>query len=255
MKDPVVIVGMGEMGGVFARAFLTAGHPVYPVVRETPMAELAAEIPEPAVVMITVGEDDLAGVLAELPQPWRSRVGLIQNELLPRDWEAHDIEDPTVAAVWFEKKPGTPVTVIIPTPVAGPAGGLVAGALGAIGVEATTIPGDELIDALVAKNLYILTANIGGLRSRGTVSDLWQQHHGLAAAVAGEVLDVQEYLVGAPVDRERALGTMEEAIAAEPGHGATGRSAPRRLERALAHATAAGLDVPTMTTIANEAAG
>ena len=35
MNEPIVLVGIGEMGGVFARAFLRAGHPVYPVNRST----------------------------------------------------------------------------------------------------------------------------------------------------------------------------------------------------------------------------
>ncbi|MFP5339503.1 MAG: hypothetical protein ACLGIW_13590, partial [Gammaproteobacteria bacterium] len=38
---------------------------------------------------------------------WRPRVALIQNELLPRDWEKYRYEHPTVISVWFEKKQGT----------------------------------------------------------------------------------------------------------------------------------------------------
>jgi len=33
MNPPIVIIGIGELGGVFARAFLYAGYPVYPVTR------------------------------------------------------------------------------------------------------------------------------------------------------------------------------------------------------------------------------
>ena len=39
MKSPVVLIGIGEMGGVFARGFLRAGYPVYPVTRQTDLAE------------------------------------------------------------------------------------------------------------------------------------------------------------------------------------------------------------------------
>ena len=35
MKSPVVLIGIGEMGAVFARGFLRAGYPVYPVTRQT----------------------------------------------------------------------------------------------------------------------------------------------------------------------------------------------------------------------------
>ncbi len=34
MNAPVVLIGVGEMGGVFARGLLRLGHPVYPVPRE-----------------------------------------------------------------------------------------------------------------------------------------------------------------------------------------------------------------------------
>jgi len=85
MEQRVVIVGMGEMGGVFARAFLGAGHPVFPVTRGQSLTDAAAIVPDPALALITVGEDDLDGVLTSLPGVWRSRFGLIQNELLPRD--------------------------------------------------------------------------------------------------------------------------------------------------------------------------
>jgi hypothetical protein len=177
---------------------------------------------------------------------------LIQNELLPRDWAEHGIERPTVASVWFEKKPGKPVKVIIPTPVAGPNAELVVDALAAIDIAASAISDAGLIDALVAKNLYILTANIAGLRTGGTVSELWSEHRKLAEPVAAEVLDIQEYLVGAPIDGESAVAGMVAAIEADPDHGATGRSAPSRLERARRHAAAAGINTPTLDAVARE---
>jgi ketopantoate reductase len=252
MKAPIVVVGLGEMGGVFARGFLSNGHPVFPVRRHDTAADLAVEVPDPALVLITVGENDLGEVLAHLPEAWRSRTGMIQNELLPRDWAEHGIEKPTVASVWFEKKPGKPVKVIIPTPVAGPNATLIVDALAAIDLPASAIADADLIDALVAKNLYILTANIAGLRTGGTVSELWSEHRELGEAVAAEVLDIQEHLVGAPLDGERAMAAMVTAIQADPDHGATGRSASSRLERARRHAAAAGIDTPTLDAIARE---
>lgn len=252
MKAPIVVVGLGEMGGVFARGFLSNGHPVFPVLRHDATVDLVDEVSDPALVLITVGEEDLGEVLARLPQAWRSRIGMIQNELLPRDWAKRGIERPTVASVWFEKKPGKPVKVIIPTPVAGPGADLVVDALAAIGIPASAISSADLIDALVAKNLYILTANIAGLRTGGTVSELWSEHRELADGVAAEVLDIQEYLVGAPIDGEGAVAAMVTAIEADPDHAATGRSAPSRLERARRHAAAAGIDTPTLDAIARE---
>jgi hypothetical protein len=253
MKQPVTLIGVGEMGAVFSHALLRSGHPVFPILRSTPPADAARVVPEPVLALVTVGEDDLHTSLDQMPDGWRSRVGLIQNELLPRDWERHAITSPTVAVVWFEKKPGRATKVLIPTPVAGPEAGLLVGALTSIGIPAERISDDALVDALVAKNLYILTANITGLSVGGTVSGLWNQHRPLASAVALEILDIQDWLVGTPVDRDRAINGMVRAIDGDPEHGTTGRSAPRRLERAIGHARSAGIETPTLIEIAHEA--
>ena len=253
MNDSIALVGVGEMGAVFAHALLRTGHPVFPVLRSTPMAPAVERAPNPGLTLVTVAEDDLHPVLENLPAEWCSSVGLIQNELLPRDWIRHGIEDPTVAVVWFEKKPGRTTRVLVPTPVAGPWAGEVVAALTAIDIPAVHIPDDELIHALVAKNLYILTANIGGLRTQGTVTDLWNGHREFASAVASEVLDIQDWLVGEPVDRDRAVEGMVAAIDGDPEHGTTGRSAPRRLERAIEHARTAGIETPMLRTIGREA--
>lgn len=253
MNDSLTLVGVGEMGAVFAHALLRTGHPIFPVLRSTPMAAAVERAPNPGLTLVTVAEDDLHPVLENLPAEWRSSVGLIQNELLPRDWIRHGIEDPTVAVVWFEKKPGRTTRVLVPTPVAGPWAGEVVEALTAIDIPAEHIPDDELIHALVAKNLYILTANIGGLRTQGTVTDLWNGHREFASAVASEVLDIQDWLVGEPVDRDRAVEGMVAAIDGDPEHGTTGRSAPRRLERAIEQARTAGIETPMLRTIGREA--
>ncbi len=253
MNDSITLVGVGEMGAVFAHALLRTGHPISPVLRSTPLSTAVERDPNPGLTLVTVAEDDLHPVLESLPPEWRSNVGLIQNELLPRDWIRHGIEAPTVAVVWFEKKPGRTTRVLVPTPVAGPWSCEVVEALTAIDIPAEQIPDDDLIHALVAKNLYILTANIGGLRTQGTVTDLWNGHRDFAATIASEILDIQDWLVGEPVDRDRAVEGMVAAIDGDPGHGTTGRSAPRRLERAIVHARTAGIETPMLIAIGREA--
>ena len=252
----VVLVGVGEMGGVFARGLLRSGHPVQPILRANSLAAAATELPEPSLVLITVAEADLADVLASLPTTWTGRIGLLQNELLPRDWLAAGIDDPTVAVVWFEKKPGREFKVIIPTPIGGPSAATLVSALKALGIPAFDVGEPQRLEfELVRKNLYILTANIAGLMTAGTVMELWEEHRALAEEVAGEVLDVQEWLTNRSFDREALVTGMVEAFAADPTHQATGRSAPARLARALEHASTAGLSVPTLESIRSKTAG
>ncbi len=257
MKDPVVIIGMGEMAGVFARGFLRLGHPVFPVTRETSLSTMAGELPTPALVLIAVGENDLHPVLEQLPSLWRERIALLQNELLPRDWRSHDLVSPTVISVWFEKKKGQDFKVLIPSPVYGPQAQMIANALNAINIPCDVLDkAEDLEYELVRKNVYILTTNIAGLEVGGNVSELWKGHEQLARDVANDVMDIQAHLTRASdVDRERLIKGMLEAFDGDPQHGCMGRSAPARLARALEIADQANLEVKTLRAISEKNAG
>jgi hypothetical protein len=253
MNAPVVLIGVGEMGGVFARGLLRLGHPVYPVTRATPMAKVAAVVPKPALALVAVAEADLQSVLRDLPDTWRDRAGLLQNELLPGDWPT--LADPTVISVWFEKKKGQDAKVLIPSPVFGPRAELLADALSVIDIPARLLASPEqLLFELVVKNLYILTTNIAGLRVGGTVGELWDVHRDFATAVAEDVIVLQEALTGRRFDRRALVEAMLEAFRGDPDHRCMGRSAPARLERALAHARTHGVQVPVLEEIARERA-
>lgn len=253
MKKPIVIIGIGEMGELFAHGFLKLGHPVYPILRGTDIASAASEIPEPELVLVAVGESALHPVLESLPAPWRGRLALLQNELLPRDWQRHGIENPTIVVVWFDKKKGRPFTAPLPSPVCGPQAGLVVQALDTLKVPCHEIPAGELTYELVKKALYLLTVNIAGLKIRqgDTVSDLWNYHRELAEAVANEILDVQEWLTQSKLPRAQLMMGMLEGFGGDPNHICVGRSAPERLRRVLALAQEAGIRTPTLQEIAD----
>ena len=251
MKDPIIVIGIGEMAGVFTRGFLRQGHPVYPVTRDMDMEKLAPSMPDAALVLVAVGEKDLHPTLEQIPTQWRDRLGLLQNELLPRDWAQHGIENPTVIAVWFEKKKGQDYKVLIPSPAYGPQAKLLEDSLETLGIPCWEVAdADALEFELVRKNVYILTTNIAGLVVGGTVEDLWYTHQDLAREVANEVMDIQAWLVGHELERERLVEGMVEAIQGDLAHKNTGRSAPARLARALGFADEAGLEVPKLREIA-----
>ncbi len=249
----VVIIGLGQLGRVFAGGLLRIGCQIVPVNRNDDMPAIAATHPQPHCVLVAVAEPDLHAVLAALPGAWRDRIVLIQNELLPRDWEAHQLSNPTVASVWFEKKKGSDSKPLIPTPVHGPHAQLICAALSAIDIPARSVESsDKLLYELVRKNVYILTTNIAGIESGGNVGDLWAKHRALATEIADEVMDIQEWLTGRKQDRAKLLEGMIEAIEADPQHGCRGRSAPDRLKRNLGFANAAELSVPKLREIAVE---
>ena len=250
MKNPVILVGVGEMGSVFARGILRLGHPVIPVTRDMDTQEIAVAYPEPQLVLVSVAENDLHPVLDTLPVQWHDRVGLLQNELLPRDWDSHSFKNPSVISVWFEKKKGQDAKVLIPSPAFGPQAQLLVDALASLDIPARVVADENaLLDELVIKNVYILTTNISGLITGADVNDLWQNHRELATEVANEVIDLQEWLTQSTFDRNRLLEGFVEGINGDLQHMCMGRSAPGRLTRALSLADEAGLAVPKMREI------
>jgi len=246
MQKQIILIGTGEMGSVFARGFLKTGYTVIPASRNTDLQQLSKDSPEPELVLVAVGENDLQTVLASIPSIWLSKLGLLQNELLPRDWQAHNIPNPTVISVWFEKKPGQDFKVLISSPCFGPKAEILKTALESLTIPCHAVTDEqELLFELVVKNVYILTTNIAGLRVGGNVEALWNQHQELARTVANEIIDIQEYLTGTKFERELIIDAMVNAINGDLEHNCMGRSATARLQRALQIAKEAKLEVKT----------
>ena len=250
MNKPIILIGVGEMGGVFARGFLKSNFSVYPVTRQANLMQALADVSDPEAVVIAVGEKELDGILKNIPKKFYDRVVLLQNELLPRDWLTHSITNPTVISVWFEKKYPQDYKVIIPSPVFGPKAGLIAQALGAINIPTVILKNeDDLIVELLVKNLYILTINIAGIKVGGTIEELWKKHQEFARQVASEILDIQFALLGKSLEKEPLIQKMVEAFAGDWQHKCMGRTAPDRLVRALRQADQAGLKVEILRQI------
>lgn len=253
MKKTVVVIGIGEIGSVFARGILKTGYPVYPITRGMSVTDAAVDVPDPEAVIVAVGEKDIKNILESIPRLWQDRLVLVQNELLPRDWNAQRIENPTVISVWFEKKKGQDSKVIIPSPVFGPHAGLIQTALESIGIDCAILASpDELLFELVLKNVYILTVNVAGLKTGGTVGELWDKHQDLARDVANDILDVQFRLIDKELDRDKLINGMVNAFNGDLDHKCMGRSAPTRLARAVSQADEFALKAGALRAIHNQ---
>jgi hypothetical protein len=108
-----------------------------------------------------------------------------------------------------------------------------------------------LLFELVLKNVYILTTNIAGLETGGTVGELWSGHRDVAIEVANEIISLQEQLAGQQLDRERLIDGMVKAFDSDLEHKCMGRSARARLKRVLKTADDYGLDLPRIKHIAS----
>ena len=251
MKKPIVVLGIGELGSVFSRAFLKNNHAVYPITRSTDIDELKASI-DPELILVCTAEGDLQSALSSIPTEWKDRVTMMQNELLPRDWKSHNFTNPTVISVWFEKKKGMDSKVLISSPAYGPKAKILAESLALIDIPAHVVADDNaLLFELVLKNLYILTTNIAGLAIEpGTnVDDLRNQHLSLMREVSKDILSLQTQLTGQSFDETQLEQGMIKAFEGDLKHGCMGRSASARLNRALDQANEFNLEVPTLQKI------
>jgi hypothetical protein len=252
--SPIILVGIGEIGQVLAAGFLKIGHPVIPVTRAQSLSDVLGASPHASALILAVAEKDLPALLPRIPANWHSRLVLLQNELLPQDWQNAGINNPTVISIWFEKKPGKPVKELMPSPVWGVQASPIQSTLTAVGLHARIVPNlTAMQHELVLKNVYILTTNIAGLAVGGDVYTLWQQHEPLARAIADEVIALQEKLIDAPLDRPALIAGMLEGFAGDPAHSCKGRTAHARLHRALTLAHQHGLNVPQLAAIAAQA--
>lgn len=251
MQHSAIVIGLGEMGGVFARACLRTGYTVVPVTRDSDMTQVQQRWPEPSLVIVAVNESGFEQVMPRLSASWRDRALLIQNELLPSHWQVYGEDfQPSVISVWFEKKPGQDVKVIIPSPVFGPQAETVAQCLASLNIPTQVLSNSEqLLYQLVLKNVYILTSNIAGLKYGGSVGELRKNHADFTRQLTNEVIDIQSRLSGAHFDPIRLLDDMLLAFDGDPDHKCMGRSAPARLQSALQHAEHFGLELPTLREI------
>ncbi|MGC4070703.1 MAG: hypothetical protein QM784_39735 [Polyangiaceae bacterium] len=176
-EQEAIVVGVGELGGVFSLGLLRRGYSVQPVLRSTPVEPLATRLTAPALCVIAVAEDDLANVLDGWARRYSDRWVLMQNELRPSEWERRGLATPTVAVVWFEKKPGREARPIVSTPVYGPQATVIVNALTGLGLPAHVEPDrEQLLFELCLKNLYILSMNFVGLVYPKDVGTIWYDH-------------------------------------------------------------------------------
>lgn len=245
---------MGELGSVFAVALLRRGFIVTPVLRTTPNEALAQEPLEPTLCVITVGEDALGNVLDGGLRKYSDRWVLVQNELRPSEWERRGLSTPTIAIVWFEKKPGRDVRALVSTPVFGPKAAIIANALSGLGLPAhvETDP-ERLVFEMALKNLYILAMNFAGLIHDTDVGTLWHQHQSFLDPICNEVIELESAQMQRALPASSLKIELERIVAADPRHVAVGRTARHRLARALATARRLGLSTPTLDEIAQRA--
>lgn len=252
--DPeALVVGMGEMGSVFALGLLRRGYTVAPVLRSTPVETILSRAANPALCVVAVAEDDLEHVLDGWARRYADRWVLMQNELRPSEWERRGLDTPTIAVTWFEKKPGREVHPIVSTPVHGPHAPVIISALSALGIPVHHEPDrEQLLFELCLKNLYILGMNFAGLTHPTDVGTIWHEHRPYLDQICIEVLELEAAQMQRNLPTQSLCIELERLIMADPRHVAAGRNAIARLQRSRRTAKRLGISTPVMDAIAQK---
>jgi ketopantoate reductase len=246
-----LVVGMGEIGSVFALGLLRRGYTVVPILRSTPVETILARPSNPSLCVVAVAEDDLDHVLDGWARRYADRWVLMQNELRPSEWERRGLDTPTVAVVWFEKKPGREPHTIVSTPVHGPHAQVVISALSSLGLPVHHEPDrEQLLFELCLKNLYILSMNFAGLEYPTDVGTIWHEHRPYLDQICIEVLELEAAQMQRNLPTQSLCIELERVIMADPRHVAAGRNALARLHRSRRTAKRLGIVTPTLDAIA-----
>lgn len=256
----VVIIGMGELGTLFASGFLKLGFLVAPVTRRVDLAAVDDTIKQPFLCLIATDIGDLGPVFDWLPESWKDRLVLLQNELLPSHWEGRHIkQQPSVVTVWLEKKKdsvvkkrdGLPEVVFSPIPAIGEA---LCAALLALDIPCKRVDSfDLMLHCMVMKNLFNCTMNVGGLlldgdgERKATFSQLLADEKAIARVLA-DAATIQEVALGVEkatiVKPRELLPSVKECMSRMPTQICQGRFSKLRTKRA--YEARADHEVPTL---------
>lgn len=250
VKNPCVVVGIGQVGQVLAMGLLRQGYPVFPLNRGDDPACLMQALCNPQLILITVGKENLSSVLTALPESWRQHVALVQNELSPKDWREAKITNPTLASLWFERRDNGVPRVILPTPLFGPKVNILAEALSAMRLPFRMVASeDAMIVELALKYLFTLSTMFGSLKTGGSIGVLWKNYRALALAIAEEVLSVGELRFGLPLPCQTLLERLAAVFDAAPDLIMIRDNTLARLEETVEFAQTNHLKVPTLRDI------
>ena len=262
MRD-LIVMGIGELGSLYANAALKRGLRVTPVIRNQHPASVLAGTPVETPILVAVGEADLDAALRSLPAERLASSILLQNELFPSHWSRFTRSTPTVMVPWLLKKKGEPLLVARSTPVYGRHAPLMVELHGALGFAAEELPDEgALRQAIVDKYAFILTVNALGLLEDLSLGEWSNKDPAQVEALAREAALLGARLVSVPgngdppeqppanevarIDVDASIAQVQLGMRAMAAMRARGRTAKARVERALQNAVRFGLATPAL---------
>jgi hypothetical protein len=243
--DEMIVLGVGELGRLFAGAALAEGLHVTPITRGVTPAHVLAGRPPHVPILVAVGEDALERALDSLPAARRDDAVLVQNELWPSVWQSRGFR-PSLMLPWVLQKPGLPRTVVGTTPVFGAHAAMLGALCARLSLPCVGITEREVPQALADKYTFILVINALGCWRDELLGRFLTDAQPQIAALCQEASALSAALLDAPLDPVRSHRLTLDAMEAMASMRARGRTASLRVDRALGHAATHGLNVPAL---------
>jgi hypothetical protein len=209
MNEPMVIVGVGEIGTRFVHAAEALRLPFRTVTRDKNRELLSR--PAGAPLLVCVREPDLPGVLAQVPSERGRDLIVVQNGFI--DELIAPFPEHTRAVLWFTAK-GTFFADLLQSPVHGPHADLVRQLINAAGASAETITDDDVFRRYALEKA-IWSCVVGAPLAVWGVDLATARHErmGDIDAVVNEACDVVRVALGVEISRQRVLATLDDTSA------------------------------------------
>lgn len=259
IKTPIIVIGMGELGSLFSNGFLRLGIPIIPILRSDNIKDF--ETITPILVLIAIDIKDLNTVLKEIPKSWWSLIVLMQNELLPGNWNHLNIPFPSIIVVWLEKKnQNLNIRSFSKEIVYSPnkeLGDLIECCLNKLNIPTLRVATEEeILIEMVQKNLFNLTMNVMGLYlgKNSTFNEILDdKNYEIRNLVAKECLSLQQsQLKNIKLSENEMITKMWNFMSFVPEMKCQGRYAKARLDRAILTAKKYNIEVTQLEKIKTE---
>lgn len=249
----LTVIGLGNLGRLYAGGALKAGRVVCPVNRGDDVVAALARSGPGDPVLVGVGEAALPAVCAALPAERRADAILVQNGLARPRMRELGVGGATLAVVWTLEKPSFARLESLPMGAYGPQATFMREATAAIGlrcatsgIEGSTDAGiDEGTDA-AAKHAFILAINALGLVRPITVGEWLESDPARVDAFVAEGARLAGPMLGVQADPTKVAGRARAGMSGFGALPCRGRTALDRVDAARAFAATRGIPTPAL---------
>ena len=237
------VIGAGRIGGALQARAAQRQRPIAVLGRHDDWRVLDQPPGQP--IVVCTRNDDLAGVLARIPQQRRGDLVFVQNGML-RPWlAAHGLADATRGLLFFAvQSRGSPLDLGPPSPFFGRHAVAVVAELEALGILAEVVDGRQFAAWELEKLLWNCVFGLLCQAHACAVGQVLTRHAPEVAALTAELLHVGQSALDLHLDGAAVLQRLVDYSAAIPDNRAAVKEWPWRNGWFVAQAAQQGVALP-----------